>query len=113
MHTILFGGSVCVMYTCYSWIYGHLIAGGTLDPTGGLVDKCRDILYVNMFSMGMSLVHENFWWILVVIPLFVIYQIAAMFFNWMLTPREEVPEEQISKTQQKKQKKAEKFGYGR
>ena len=40
-HTILFGGSVAVMYTCYSWIYGHLVAGGTLDPTGGLVDKCR------------------------------------------------------------------------
>ena len=33
--------SVVVMYTCYSWIFGHLFAGGTLDPTGGLVDKCR------------------------------------------------------------------------
>jgi len=33
--------SVVVMYTSYSWIFGHLFAGGTLDPTGGLVDKCR------------------------------------------------------------------------
>merc|ERR1711934_1234434 len=42
IHTMLFGGSVAVMYTCYSWIFGHLVGGGTLDPTGGLVDKCRD-----------------------------------------------------------------------
>lgn len=31
---------------------------------------CRDVLYVNMFAMGMSLFHENFWWTLVVIPIF-------------------------------------------
>jgi len=45
-HTVLFGGSVITMYTCYSWILGHLVAGGTLDPTGGLVDKCRYSVYV-------------------------------------------------------------------
>ena len=70
-------------------------AGGTLDPTGGLVDKCRDILYVNMFAMGMSLVHENFWWVLVVIPLYMIYKMIASFFDYMLTPAPEVPEEQV------------------
>ena len=35
MHMYLFVGSVVVMYTCYSWILGHLVAGGNLDPSGG------------------------------------------------------------------------------
>jgi hypothetical protein len=90
-----------------------VLGGGTLDPTGGLVDKCRDVLYVNMFAMAMSLVNENFWWVLVVIPIFAVYRMIASFFNYMLTPAEEVPEEQLSKTQMKKLKKAEKFGYNR
>jgi hypothetical protein len=34
------------------------------------------------------------------------------FFQWALAPKVEEPEEQLSKTQLKKQKKAEKFGGG-
>ena len=30
----------------------------------------RDVLYVNMFAMGMSLLNENFWWVLGVIPIY-------------------------------------------
>ena len=40
----------------------------------GIVESCahagRDVLYVNMFAMVMSLLNENFWWVLGVIPIF-------------------------------------------
>jgi len=106
-----------------------------------------------MFAMGMSLIHENFWWTLVVIPIFgkasmwnllvflllmfpvfgvcatekwdahlkyshahaqhsALYKMIEAFFQWALAPKVEEPEEQLSKTQLKKQKKAEKFGGG-
>jgi hypothetical protein len=41
------------------------------------------------------------------------YQMIAMGFKWMMTEKEPEPVEVLSKTQQKKQKKAEKFGYAR
>ena len=36
----------------------------------GLVDKCRDVLYVNMFAMAGSLLSDHFWWFLILIPLY-------------------------------------------
>jgi hypothetical protein len=30
----------------------------------------RDVLYINMFAMGTSLINDNFLWVLILIPLY-------------------------------------------
>jgi hypothetical protein len=63
---------VCVrIYDTRTYVWG-----------AGLVDKCRDVLYVNMFAMAGSLLSDNFWWFLILIPLYGLSSLS--FFSFFL-----------------------------
>jgi hypothetical protein len=105
---------VCALieYWCYSVLYGHLEAGQLLDGAGGLVEPCRDILYVMLFSQVVSLIFgDSSLWIMGVIPVVAFFKLAKASFNTWGTAKEDESVEALSKTQQKKLKKIEKFGH--
>ena len=113
MHTILFAVSVVMQYACYSWIFSHLESGGRLDDKGGIVEKCRDVLYLSMIAMTLSLVSDYAWLLYSVFPLWMVWKVLTWIGSSVFGSKEEEPVEyQLSKTQQKKMKRAEKFGRG-
>jgi hypothetical protein len=113
MHTIFFVGCAITEYWCYGILCGHLESGQMLDGAGGFVEPCRDILYVIEFSQVISLVFgDSLLWIIAIIPAVGVYKmLAALFSSWGSGQNQEPVDQSLSKTQQKKLKKLEKFGH--
>jgi hypothetical protein len=112
MLTIFFVGCAITEYWCYGILCGHLESGQLLDGAGGIVEPSRDILYVMLFSQAISLVFgDSMLWIMAVIPAVAGYKMLAAAFSSWGAEKEEVADPALSKTQQKKMKKLEKFGH--
>jgi hypothetical protein len=68
-------------------------------------------MYLLIFSMTTSLLSDSAWWIMMLIPTIALYKfVVGVFLPYMTAEPVEEPEIVLSKTQQKKQRRAEKFG---
>ena len=112
MQTIFFIGCVFVEYWCYGILYGHLESGQLLENAGGLVEPSRDILYIMLFSQAISLIFgDSLLWIMAIIPAVGAYKLlSATVSSWGSAKEDDGAGQTLSKTQQKKLKKLEKFG---
>ena len=110
-HTYAFSVSVVVFWICYKTVLGHLEAGNKLDDKVTMVEMSRDCMYLLIFSMTTSLLSDSAWWIMMLIPTIALYKfVVGVFLPYMTAEPVEEPEIVLSKTQQKKQRRAEKFG---
>ena len=112
LHTLVFVGCAVTDFVCYSVMYGHLEGGQLLKGAGGLVEASSDVLYISLLGQATSVISDYCLWILAIVPAVGAYKILAMLGTWMMTSREseEESEQYLSKTQQKKMKRMEKFG---
>mmetsp|Transcript_4988 Transcript_4988/g.8019 ORF Transcript_4988/g.8019 Transcript_4988/m.8019 type:complete len:109 (+) Transcript_4988:241-567(+) len=87
---------------------------GLIDDKGGMPETSRDLLYLMLFCLIASLVSDYVWYVMFIVPAVGVYKlftyIGPMIFGG---GNQEDNEVQMSKTQQKKAKRAEKFGGGK
>ncbi len=110
-HTYAFSISLVTFWICYKTVLGHVELGGKVDDKVTMVEMSRDCMYLLIFSLPASLLSESAWWLMALIPAIAVYKfVVGVFLPYMTAEPEPEPEYALSKTQQKKQKRADKFG---
>lgn len=115
-HYWALGSSVVTHWICYKTILGHIEFGGQIyDKDVGMVELSVDTLYILMFTQICGILSDSAWYLMCLIPLIVVYKYGGGVLGYFFggSKVEDDGEIYLSKTQAKKQKRAEKFSGGR
>ena len=115
-HVYALGVSVVVHWVCYKTILNHIEGGGQIYDKIGMVELSVDTLYILMFTQVCACFWDNMWWTMTLIPLIIVYKYGGSVLGFVLgggKKDDDGGDIALSKTQQKKQKRMEKFGGGR